>query len=68
MVEWTDERLNDSFEALRSDIRELRQDMRELRSEMTTMRAELHAEIQRVWIVMVGGYATIVAAVIATQL
>ena len=49
-VEWTGERLNDSFEALRDDIRELR------------------AEVRQVWVTMMGGYAVIVATLIATRL
>jgi hypothetical protein len=56
--------LNDAFENLRADIRELRTDMR-------TMRSELHADIQRIWVAMIGGYTTIVMGllgIIVTQL
>ena len=78
MTEWTDERLNDSFDELRSDIRELREDMRGLRGEMGSLRDELHGEMNalrakmddgftKLWITMAGGYATIVAAIIATN-
>ena len=64
-VEWTDERLNDAFEALRRDIADLKIEIRETRAEL---RAEMQAGFRALWLALVGSYATVVAALIATAL
>ena len=43
---WTDERLDDLAEAMRTGFSRLDQDIRELRGEMQEGRAELRAEMQ----------------------
>ena len=63
-TEWTDQRLNDSFEALRRDIADLTIEMRE-------MRAEMNAGFRSLWMTMVGANITLmvafVGALVATQ-
>jgi hypothetical protein len=66
---WTDERIDDAFAQLRDELRELR---REFHAEMRGMRAEhaagmrsLRAELFQLKLLMLGGYTTILAAVIA---
>ncbi len=70
--EWTDARLDDSFQALRSDIREMRAEMREMRADMRTMHTELRADTRQLWVTMVAGYAAmavaLIGAVLATHL
>jgi hypothetical protein len=64
-VEWTDERLNDAFEALRRDISDLRIEIRD-------MRAEMHAGFRALWMALVASYVslqvTVVGAVLAIHL
>ena len=71
---WTDERLDDRFDRIDSELHDLRQDMREmrteLRGEMGSLRAELRGEIERLRLAMItvggSGFLGLIAAVLVT--
>ena len=60
-VEWTDERLNDAFEALRRDIADLKLEIRQTRADL---HAEMHAGFRALWMALVGSYVSLLVAVI----
>jgi hypothetical protein len=64
-VDWTDQRLNDAFEALRRDIADLKIEIRQTRSEL---HAEMHAGYRALWMALLGSYITIVVAIVGTAL
>jgi hypothetical protein len=70
---WTNERLDDLAEAMRSGFYRVDQDIRDLRTELRDTRAELKAEIVelRQWMLrltigMTLGFITILAAIITS--
>jgi hypothetical protein len=60
-TEWTDERLNDAFDALRGDIADLKIEIRDLR-------AEMHSGFRTLWIALVSSYVSLLVAVIGATL
>ena len=57
-TEWTDARLDDAFDGLRSEISDMR-------AEMRAGFADVHADIRQIWVTMIAGYVTIVAMLMA---
>ena len=62
---WTDERIDDAFGLLRSEMRESRQDTRELRQDVRELRGEMHAELGKMKLFMLGQVVTVLAAIVA---
>jgi hypothetical protein len=56
--------LDDAFEALRSEMRDMRAEMRDMRTEMHAEVRDLRSDISKLWMTMVGGYTTILAALV----